>query len=351
MSRSLRTFGFAYLVLHANALPAPDLIDDGSLECLSSLNAAQSAYATWSTQSFVTTRSSEVYSWLDKNVPYTTLCDGRPRALTTTYTTSTKTIDPPETLTIQNFGYRDYTAPTPICTIAKAACSAFHSSYASAVSDANTNGAPSPTSSPLCRLYIPCNEMPNYCFIYGRGGKLYYWPVTTTNGDFCAQNGSTIFAQPTNPPLPNTVITDGHTFTSPTNYASFSNIEAIIHSTRHRRFECGTASYKDVFIPLTETFYSFGTAYSTYESFNFENLNTVPVTAYEAQRKCRNGRDCTTIEGPYAPRVPLPTEILNLEPTEWKDAGCKGLHGVSNDYYMTPVALVTPAPTAKGRMG
>jgi hypothetical protein len=351
MSRNLLIVGSACFALLAKALPAPNFIDDESLKCWSSSDAASSAYEVWKSESTVYTSSLALFTSLDTNVPLTTLCDGRPRALITSYTTSTLTIDPPETTTLYNFGHSIYTVPTPSCTIAREACSSFHASYASATSDANTNNAPWPTASPLCKLYRPCNERPDYCFIYGRGGNLYYWPVTTTNGDFCAQNGSTIFASPTSPPLPNTVITDGHTFTSPTNYASFSNIEAHIHSTRHRLFDCGPASYKDVFVPLTETLYSWGSGYATSDSFNFENLNTIPASAYDVQRKCWNDKDCTTIQGPYLPRVPLPTEVLNLEPKEWKEAGCRGRSGVSGDFYMTPVALVTPAPTARGRMG
>jgi hypothetical protein len=337
MSRNILIVGSACFALLAKALPAPDLIDDESLECWSSLDAAESAYEVWKSESTVYTRSLALFTSLDTNAPHTTLCDGRPRALTTSYTTSTSTIDPPVTTTIYNFGYSVYTVPTPTCTIAREACSAFHTSYPS----------------PHCKLYRPCNEQSGYCFIYGYGGNLYYWPVTTTNGDFCAQNGSTIFASPTSPPLPNTVITDGHTLTSPTNYASFNNIEAFIHSTRHRLVDCGPASYKDVFVPLTETLYSWGKDYATSSSFNFENLNTLPASAYDVQRKCWNDKDCTTIQGPYLPRVPLPTEVLNLEPKEWKEAGCRGNYGVSSDFYMTPVALalVTPAPTARGKMG
>jgi hypothetical protein len=94
MSHSLRTFGLAYLVLHANALPAPTLIDDESLECWSSLDAAESAYEVWKSKSTVYTSSLALFTSLDTNVPHTTLCDGRPRALTTSYTTSTSTIDP-----------------------------------------------------------------------------------------------------------------------------------------------------------------------------------------------------------------------------------------------------------------
>lgn len=357
MARSLRIFASALLVILGKALPAPDPIDYGSLECLSSLHAYDSAEASWSAVPVTQTVSSSPYiGELETDVPYTTLCDGRPRALEARYTTAYTTYDPPLTVTHPQgdwdpAGITDgvYTEPAPTCTVAKNACSALHSSYTSALSDWKTNDAPEPTSSPHCRLYTPCNEFPDYCFIYGNGAQLYYWPVTTTLGDFCAYNGSTIFAQPTNPPLPNTVVTDGHTFTSPTNYASFRNVQGIIHTTRHRRVECGTASYKNLLIPLTETFNSFG-ARHTPESFNFENLNTIPVSAYEAQRKCRNGRDCTTISGFYTPIIPLPTEVLNLEVKEWKDAGCKGLHGADDDYYMTPVALVTPAPTAKGKM-
>lgn len=356
MARNLHIFASACLALLATALPAPDPVDPDSLQCWSSLNAYEAAASSWSEVPVTQTVTSSAYiAEIDTNVPYTTLCDGRPRAGTTRYTTEYTTYDPPKTITRGQGDWDDeaitagtYPSPSPTCTIADSACQIFQSSYSSAISDHVTNDAPSPTASPHCTVYRPCNENPDYCFIYGGAAKIYYWPVTTTNGDFCAYNGSTIFASPTNPPAANTVVTDGHTFTSPTNYLSFKNARAYIHSTRRRIFSCGGASYSDVLVPLTETLSTFAsvTVTTRQESFNFENLNTIPVSAYEAQRKCRNDRDCFTIQGEYTPMLPLPTEILNLEPKEWKEAGCKGTD--FSGYAAEMVPLVTPAPTARG---
>jgi hypothetical protein len=346
MSRSLRLFGSACFISLAAALPAPELIDDESLQCVSVKNAWETASSAWSAVWITQTLSSTQY-WPDIDVSYTTLCDGRPRAIETRYPAQYTTLDPPLTTVVPQWLVSDFT-PAPTCKIAETACSTLLSSYNAAVSDWRTNDAPSPILKPQCTTYQSCNpDGKNQCQIWGAGGKLYYWPVTTTMGDFCAYNGSTVFAAATNPPSPNTVVTDGYTFTSPTNYASFPFFQAWIPTTSGRRVGCGTqGGHENVVVPLTETFYSNGKGGTS--SFNFQDLNTVPVAAYEAQRKCNNGRDCTTIEGDYFPQIPLPTEILNLEPKEWKDAKCYGRPGISGELRMTPVPLITPAPAAPG---
>jgi len=354
MSRPLRLLGSACLVSFAAALPAPEVIDDESLQCVSVKNAYQSAYdsasSAWSEVPVTQIISSSSY-WPDVDVSWTTLCDGRPRAVETRYPLEYSPYDPPLTKTLAQGDATStytYTEPAPSCTIAEAACTGLVASYSSAISDYVTNDAPSPTLKPQCTTYQSCNpDGKDQCQIWGYGGNIYYWPVTTTNGDFCAYNGSTIFAARTNPPSPNTVVTDGYTFTSPTNYASFHGFNAFIPTTRGRKVECGTRGYDNVIIPITESFHSHGKGGT--RSFNFQDLNTVPVDAYEAQRKCLNGlSNCATIEGQYYPQIPLPTEILNLEPKEWKEAKCYGRLGVSGKLFMTPVPLVTPAPTAPG---
>jgi len=346
MSRSLRLLGSAYLVSLATAFPAPGLIDDESLQCVSALNAHFSSSSAWSEVDITQTLTSSAYiPELETDVPHTTLCDGRPRALESRYTTEYTTYDPPLTTGIPQWLLSDFT-PAPSCTIAETACASLIASYDSAISDYQTNDAPSPTLKPQCTTYQSCKPgEEEQCRIYGYGGNLYYWPVTTTNGDFCAYNGSTIFAAPTNPPSPNTVVLDGYTFTSPTNYAEFRGLQGFVLTGRGRRVACGsTASYDKVIVALTEPFSSY--AQTGAASFNFEDLNTVPVAAYEAQRRCNNGRDCTTLSGFYTPQVPLPTEVLNLQSKEWKEAGCTGRVDISGRLAMTPVALVTPAPTA-----
>jgi hypothetical protein len=179
---------------------------------------------------------------------------------------------------------------------------------------------------------------------------LYYWPVETTSGDFCAQNGITVQPAPTSPPDPNTAVVDGFTLTSPTNYLSFYGVQAYNHGERRRKTACGP-SRDHVFLPITESFYSgqYKGVNNGY-SFNFADLNTVPVEAWNRQRRC--GYAHTDCKGPiiqteYTPILPLPTEVLNLEPEEWKAPGCRGQ---VEGFYIHYSALATPAPTVMNRM-
>ena len=330
------------LAFQVAALPAADPNGD-AFECYSSL----SAYAS-SSQEYEQPYSTSVVSTgvfydtsTDRNVPLTTLCDGRARPLgpyRTVVSTITDTLQfPTETVL-----YSTYTEPSPTCTIAPSACAAVQSAY--------------PDKYVFCETeppYVPCTSAtPGYCFIYANAfPKLYYWPITTVSGDFCAQNGSTVFAEPTSPPTPNTAILDGHTFTSPTNYISFDDVRAVIHGRRPSRTQCGPPIKTDVVLPITEAFYSAGYKDSETHSFNFADFNTIPVEAWNRQRRCGYAHDqCEGVIGQlaeYTPIIPLPTEVLNLEPEEWKAAGCVGS---VDSYYVTPVALATPSPTVVNRM-
>lgn len=328
----------ASVVAIVAALPATSPNDD-DFACFSSFRKYDSS--SWAFESSYTTKLVSKTTYVeystDTNVPLTTLCDGLPRALKpykTVEVTSTSTLNPPEVATI----YSTYTKPAPTCTIAPSACAAIESKYPDDVSHCET---PAP--------YVPCSQSPDYCFIdAGYDNKLYYWPVTTVSGDFCKQNGSTVFAKPTSPPKPNKVVLDGHTFTSPTNYLSFANVEAVIHGQRPHVTQCGGPAHTNVIVPITGSFYSAGYKDDNSYSFNFADLNTIPAAAYNRQRKCGYQHSCSgVIGGSYTPIVPLPTELLNLEPKEWKKPGCKG---TGDSYYLTPVALATPAPTSKSKL-
>ena len=331
----------AGLAFHAAALPATGPSDEG-FECYSSLSAYDS-----SSREFEEPYATELVStavWIstskDTNVPLTTLCDGRARAIEpykVVEVTETETLESPVPTAL----YSTYTEASPTCVIAETACTAIQSAHPDEYVYCETNPP-----------YVPCTSATlGYCFIYANyDPKLYYWPVTTVSGDFCAQNGSTIFAEPTSRPEPNTAIIDGYTFTSPTNYISFSALSAVIHGRRPSRTQCGPPRKTNVVLPITESFYSGGYLDDETWSFNFADLNTLPVEAYNRQRKCgyQHG-SCTGVladEAEYTPIIPLPTEVLNLEPEEWKAAGCRG--SVSS-YYITPVALATPAPTYVNR--
>jgi hypothetical protein len=323
------------LAFKTTALPAVDPND----ECSSSWNAYESSSREYE-QPYSTSYIATTVIWSRSTVfdqPLTTLCDGRPRAVgpyTTYEYTSTITLDPPE----PTYWWSAYPSDPPTCTTAGSLPNA-------AVETSDPDSDLSPRAA-----YVPCTDAsPGYCFIYADyDPKVYYWPVTTVSGDFCAQNGSTVFAEPTSPPEPNTAVIDGYTFTSPTNYISFGNVRAVIHGRRPSTTRCGVPNKTKVILPITETFYSGAYLASETYSFNFADLNTVPVEAYNRQRKCgyqHNLCDDDVIldEADYTPILPLPTEIMNLEPEEWKAAGCGGS---VNKYYFTPVALATPAPTA-----
>jgi len=331
------------LVALAAALPATSP-DDDDFECFSSMSAYTSS--SWAFEEQYTTEiwdTVEELSWTtDTNVPLTTLCDGRPRALESYKTFQvvvTQTYDPVLTNTV----YSQYTSPGPTCTIDATACAAIQSAFPD---DYVPCDVPSPS-----ETRVACTAIPDYCFIYPSGEqKLYYWPVTTVSGDFCAQNGSTVFAEPTSPPEPNKVVSDGYTFTSPTNYLSYQGIDAVLHGERRKLTACGPGGHSNVIVPITETLYSMGYKDSEEHSFNFGDLppNTLPADAYNRQRKCGFGHSCTgVIEGSYTPILPLPTELLNLEIEGWKDAGCQG---TGDGFYITPVALQTPAPTGSSAL-
>jgi hypothetical protein len=309
----------APLFLLATALPALEP-HDGDAECIASLSAYSSSSIAFEESYTVKVVTSSAYNYqkADPDAPATTLCDGRPRVISSLART-TETYDSPLTETIYSY----YTEPTPTCTVAASALP----------SDLET--------------YTPCTAgIPGYCFIYGDiNAKVFYWPVTTVSGDFCSQDGSTIFAEPTSPPQPDTVVVDDHTFTSPTPYISIGNAFAQLHGERHKRTRCGTRGYDDIVVPLTaDNFKSVRWGSDDTYSFNFADFNTAPVDAFDGQRRCRFDGECATIKGEYTPMLPLPTEIRNLD-QEWKDAGCREY----TEYQVTAVALATPAPAVEKR--
>jgi hypothetical protein len=315
MLATSRVFSVASLVLAATALPGVQPRDDGAA-CTSSWDAYYDAKQSWDTSKVPQTVTTEVFpDQLDYDVPYTTLCDGYRRALTTHYRDVTTTHDPPKTIAVYQFALSSYPEPEPTC----------------------TRTGPG---------YLPCSAVSNACYMYDSGAvNVYYWPVTTTNGDFCAYNGSTIFAEPTNPPAPNTVVTDGHTFTSPTNYISFATIAPYLITRKYHATACGV-NMTNAVAAITGAMTTKG-LHDGAQSFNLEDLNTLRFEDFKAQRRCRNN-DCTVIEGRYTPELALPTGVLELQPEEWKDAGCKGTDVGTSWYHPTMVPLVTPAPEVKG---
>ena len=260
-----------YVLSIVTALPATGPYEN-DFACFSSFREYDSSSRSFEklyTTEIVSVRERPVKQ-VDRNVPLTTLCDGRPRALEpykTSEVTTTETLDPPETTT----QYSTYNSPNPTCTIAATACAAIKSAFP----DENSHCQTLPS-------YVPCSVDPDHCHILGGDrNTLYYWPVTTVSGDFCARNGSTVFAEPTSPPEPDKVVINGYTFTSPTNYISMEEARAQIHTTQPQ-ITCGPPAHTSLILPITESFYSMG--YYDYRkfSFNFADLapNPIPADAY-----------------------------------------------------------------------
>lgn len=178
-----------------------------------------------------------------------------------------------------------------------------------------------------------------------------YWPVQTSSGDFCAQNGTTVDAKQTISGSPNTAVLNGVTYTSPTNYISFNAVSAdvITRIGRHlARLQCGGPTKLNQIVPLTAPVYS-AANYANYGdstySFNFADLNTVPAEAYSRQYKCGFGgapESCTGVmayQAEYTPIIVMP-DLKHLD-AEWEAAGCLGNPEI---YDMPQVALATPTP-------
>ncbi|KAK6433858.1 hypothetical protein LTR95_009958 [Oleoguttula sp. CCFEE 5521] len=331
-----------------NATTDPNADD---FRCLTSFRAYDSSY------------SSYAFKVLTSYIKVATL-QKLLRTPTTSIVTSTVTYKPPVTLTYQR---GTYTGVPPTCTIAETACTPILSSYSSAISDAETNGAPYPTNLPHCETsntatitsaptpvetYVDCAIDTQYCFMHGgQFGTLFYWPVTTVNGDFCAQNGTTVTPSPTDPAgAPNTVVSLGYTFTSPTPYISLAYIQAYIHGRRPSITPCGpqTAQHTNFILPLNTPLTSARSISidPTY-SFNLADLNSpIPTSAWDGQRRCRLDDHCATIEGDFTVFMPLPTEVVALE-SAWVAASCKG---TGSGWNLTPVPLGTATASAPAKI-
>ena len=353
----------AALAFHAAALPAADPNDDAS-DCSSSW----SAYWSSSEEYGLPYSTSTIYTWVYNTraysfeQPMTTLCDGRARGngpYTTYEVETTETLDPPWTTVLSSH----YTGEYPSCTLRstrEATATDATATDATATDDTATDATDTDAATPDAAVQIFDTDS----FLSPRGAQvacpgpcsiaaypnptLLYWPVKTISGDFCAQNGTTIaFSEPTSPPDPNEAVVDGITVTSPTNYVSFSGVQGYYRDDRGRKNPCGP-SRDNVLLPITGPFYSNGFQDSEDYSFNVADLNTVPVDAWTKQRQC--GRDHTgcrdepIIQTEYTPILPLPTEVLDIEPEAWKGR-CTG-----GGFYFHYSALATPALTATARL-
>jgi hypothetical protein len=364
--------------------------NDDDFECLSSWHAHDSAAQSFSDASVVTVTYSaytDEYTETDSNVPLTTLCDGRARALESyKYTTTTETSYYTPAVTYRD--WPEYTEPTPTCKIATTACTPIMASYSSAqdVWQSAYENLPSPYGGEawssaydkLPPLYEPhcattsvkpdpdappkdpaCSRMPGNCMIKVPGDKkLFYWPVTVVSGDLCKRNGSTVTVtvEPSITGTPNTAVVDGITFTSPTNYLSIEEAYAVIYTDYKRVHPCGLnghfTTHSNVVVPLTTALSSRIQDYGEqeFESFDFADLNQpLPAEVYDMY-KCWfspcSGEKPIYNEGEYKPAISMPPEVLDLE-DEWRSVGCSYIEENASGrtkWRVTPVPLQTPPP-------
>ncbi|KAF2180600.1 hypothetical protein K469DRAFT_592024 [Zopfia rhizophila CBS 207.26] len=291
-----------------------------------------------STSRIVNSSTSErYYTFLDTNVPMTTLCDGYPRAvrpILTYWFTNTSTYYN-RSQTLYTYFPAVHTEIRPTCTIQDQSpeCTSVWEAYdytsrSWRYCDRNrrsTQARPPCYSQQAC----PTQSTPYKCHVDGRELKLLYWPVTTA-GDFCG-NKSTITPTPTGPG-PNTAVYNGATYTSPTVYMIL-NAGAYMSSVKTRGqtwHTCGSTltSLTLSLHPIAVSSIIKPDSQRTRRGrdldslpFDFVDLETVPASVYF--------RGCTTcvgktINAPYKPLVAVPTEITK-EDKAWGACGVWGL--------------------------
>ncbi|EPE30904.1 hypothetical protein GLAREA_03871 [Glarea lozoyensis ATCC 20868] len=166
------------------------------------------------------------WSWLTERRPTTTLAT----SYYTNYDYSTwypqsvpQTLKPPSCT---------YSRSSPQCSKLWSSWSASSSALSTATDDyfaistIQTDGLP-----PCEEPEVPCPDFKDrVCTVRPDAGTLYYWPVTTTAGDFCEQNGTTVTPTQTKKGHPNTVVIGTNTFTSPSVYLVLNTLNGYYSS-------------------------------------------------------------------------------------------------------------------------
>jgi hypothetical protein len=173
---------------------------------------------------------------------------------------------------------------------------------------------------------------------------MFYWPITTLSGDFCAQNGTTVTPSPTAPDgSPNTAIYNGLTLTSPSAYLVVSAVNAQLKYRACNRRTSWTimpdatpatvaVHPSDVSSVFNPGLNRVGARYDSY-SFDWADMNTVRWEAYSSAECWKNAnRNCERVWHAYTPRVGLPRAVTGVR-EEWKFCDVWG----SVDPVMVPV--------------
>jgi hypothetical protein len=277
---------------------------------------------------------------------YTTLCDGIPRAhgsgpISHTLSHPTTTF----------YNYTDtvysstFTGTKPSCSINPSDCGSLVSSYRQETSafDSFTSSYTPPffvTSTPLgpsCSATesVPagCTTCCKSCTVAGDHVQLLYWPVTTTGGNVCGKNGTTISPTDT---APRTTVFEGMTLVSPTVYISFHQLSA--------RDDCGRLLGDQIngtilAMQPDQVSSARGGHLRRYPySFNYADLDG-PVSKEAYCQMIRfDWSPCQTIyDDDYEPFLWIPSQVASMRP-EWSTCA-QAIYGI----YDPPHALSTAA--------
>lgn len=295
------------------------------------------------------------------NIAWTTLCDRRKREVSSQPTTTLAKSY------LTNYNYTTWypssihrTNVVPKCTYLRddPTCSRLWISWSSSTSAAKTQTTGSALADLLQYAIPPCPEPQWPCPVKpdlrectvgaDETGTMYYWPVTTVSGDFCAQNGTTLTPKPTNPGHPNTIVYHGETFTSPSVYLVYPSVTAYYSSGRAAQHTiqgyCGP-TVTDVTLTMEpKSVFSVGFKDpSTPMSISWDDFNVVPLPSWA--ESCPVYLGCTGWVGSpiknYQPFIQIPHDIIKMDKRNW--GNCTGW-----GYIQPKLIRLEPGMTTKG---
>ncbi|KAL4893650.1 hypothetical protein BDV59DRAFT_176884 [Aspergillus ambiguus] len=294
--------------------------------------------------------------------PVTTLCDGIPRALgpresitryypgTGPCTYSSKTYTRTSTLYYEPDDEPSCSLNTQECIPIWSTYKSLSSSYRASITatiPGDTNSPIEPEACPSTKRNYTVEDPCTACHYLPNTATMFYWPVTTVNGDLCLQNGSTIPATPTGDG-PNTAVVDGNTFISPTIYVSFTSIYARSNQRVHPGGPCGGdhvnaiisvdpadissyRSHRNAKYPTIGTQYPFNFADFQPQVIGNYTQTVVPAPQYLGGSQCPLYQTCTIIRDDYVPYMEIPDVMTQIDP-RWTQC--------DRSWYIPPVSLV-----------
>lgn len=336
------------------SIRANGTINQYALSCYSARYSWRKQYAAWestaidgksfsttvtnTTIEFATTTTITIYP---SDVPTYKLCDGSPRvdALPNTITSAYN-------LTSTLEGYVTFGTPTfspAPCTMSPTDCMYLYYNTSLSWDDLTLLG----TCGSPAHLGLPC-------LIGGGPVKLAYFPVSTTNGDLCRGNGSTI----TSMDGPSTIEALGTILTSGSVYLSFQTLYAYQEGFGIRI----GPNFTDYILPVPSSAIStqcggWFSAQGDGTAVNYADFNhPVPASAYSCANRCTTGlsyinvngtgykytppAECSTIWDDFNPALAVPTEARNLVP-EWST--CSFWDAALPNFLFDPPIALRPA--------